>query len=328
MSSALLCTVPVDRVFGVLGILQRYDAPERRFLKVDYSAPLEEVLELACRTSITVLRGSLYPLALVSHTRMFAESEKKKPALPSWVPDWTTHPLSVAELGTSFDACDGSLRSAELGGPTQSTQGVLIVSGMVAGHVSTLGPIITLDMVSEEGKLIGLANLLEEWINQEFNTSGERTAAFDCLPALLTAAAYPDTVSEHGTWKHSWIGFRELLVDIASDPLHSKLSGRNNATSSQQGIVNLHPNILDTCTNRRLCITSTGMVGIGPWLLSKGDIVTVLDGLSWPAFLRAGQQANHSYQFLGVGYLHSVMDGTWARQQRLMGCKSRLFSLK
>lgn len=223
------------------------------------------------KSSIMALRGNTYLLALVSHTREPAIQSDTERGLPSWIPDCTVHnlhPLLAAELGGLFNTCDGLRRPFVLDDPGVSIRRTFVVRGMSVARISAVGP-ITSTIPRQTSRLVTLSDLLEEGINLVIASHIDRCVALDRLPALLTAGPPDRKAHEQATWTHSWASFRLLVEDIALEtPEYRDL------TNPPPPTLSLPAHIIDTCTNRRLCDTSTGVVGIGPWLLLEDDIMT------------------------------------------------------
>ena len=64
----------------------------------------------------------------------------------------------------------------------------------------------------------------------------------------------------------------------------------------------------NACLHRSVFRTSLGLLGVGPTLIRRGDIVAILWGCQWPVILRPLRGQNN-YLFLGVSYVGGVMDG-------------------
>ena len=64
-----------------------------------------------------------------------------------------------------------------------------------------------------------------------------------------------------------------------------------------------------TCKHRRLMVTESGRLGVGPNMMKAGDIVAVLYASTLHVVLRPHRSGNATHQLVGFCYVHSIMDG-------------------
>lgn len=67
--------------------------------------------------------------------------------------------------------------------------------------------------------------------------------------------------------------------------------------------------LLKTCISRRLFLTSSGFMGIGPPWMREGDRIAVAFGLIMPVVLRPSQADANTYILIGPCYVQGIMDG-------------------
>jgi hypothetical protein len=78
-------------------------------------------------------------------------------------------------------------------------------------------------------------------------------------------------------------------------------------------------------SNRCFFVTTSGMIGLGPTNLQKGDNVTIVFGCSLPIILR--EQGNY-YGFVGPAYVHGAMNGEYVEDLTDNSAQIREFVLE
>lgn len=290
-------TDPRDKIYGVLG-LQFGDKVAR--LIPDYTRSIREVL-VSC--ALEMIRSQRWLLPL------FLDLEHALDDLPSWVPDWTlrtTEPPAVFsgrfEFLRTYDSARGLDGRIEL-----LPHDILSVTAIHAGHI---------ERVSRSRRLmkfmIEQLDLLDDWLSSA-HREGQRQPEYvgggtfeDAVTFSMFAGRYKDSNSVREVLQGDVEEWRDHLVEL-------KCCLREKGPSSTSG---LHPAV--ACQNiaalrRRLCVTSTGHVGLCPDNAVPGDDVFVLFGGPAPMFMRSCDAKSDGslgeYIALGHGYLHGLMDG-------------------
>jgi hypothetical protein len=73
---------------------------------------------------------------------------------------------------------------------------------------------------------------------------------------------------------------------------------------------------LGTSADRRFFVTTDGHMGLGPFAMEEGDIVTVLFGGAVPYLLR---RMGADYWLVGECYVHGIIEGQVIEQLRDKG---------
>lgn len=127
-------TLPVDKVFGILGLVTKPDLVE-----VDYTLSSRDVYQ---KVALSTLRHTknldlfLDCLQNVAGPRI--------PGLPSWVPDWSTTdgPLDNAIPTVTSKEIFHASRGTQLDDTIQSVDGILKLRGQFIGKIADLGETI------------------------------------------------------------------------------------------------------------------------------------------------------------------------------------------
>ena len=126
-----------------------------------------------------------------------------------------------------------------------------------------------------------IANLAEEWTKVQ-SAPGDAAAASSASTLLLTQCS--DESPSHRQCRHE------------PDGIHRSACYPNRYIFSLQRLM-----------NRRLFVTSSGHLGLGPAGMMSGDIVAILFGGNVPYILRP--LVNKQWHFVGECYLDGYMDG-------------------
>ena len=75
---------------------------------------------------------------------------------------------------------------------------------------------------------------------------------------------------------------------------------------------------------RKFFITQQGRLGLGPETMIPEDVVVIISGLAWPAILRS---INGRWLFIGLAYVHGIMDGEAVPEHKRPGQVNEEFLL-
>jgi hypothetical protein len=77
--------------------------------------------------------------------------------------------------------------------------------------------------------------------------------------------------------------------------------------------------------HRRIFVTTTGRIGLGPPTMRRGDFVALLYGGQCPYILR---RQSEMYEFVGESYVHGIMFGEAIQKCRTEGSQKVTFSIR
>jgi hypothetical protein len=83
----------------------------------------------------------------------------------------------------------------------------------------------------------------------------------------------------------------------------------------------------DALVYRRLFITKSGTLGLGPRTMSPGDSIVILYGHNMPVVLRQLEFTEGKYKFVGACYVYGVLDGEAVHAHREAGASEIMFTL-
>lgn len=292
MTKHRLATDSRDKVFAIATLLSRaardHDIPN--LLRPDYNKPLTAVLRDATRYTLSNT-GSLVSLGAWDHR---SDGPLELDGFCSW-----TLPLHLASNSREVTAeLEGSYSCGKTLGahswqswskePIEDLD-ALELRGFRIDRVRwrssrMTGPVSAstmLELLSELGSMDDLAlTLVAGRSSMGFGSDLECSSAF---------RAYQAYISFHG--EHPPTQDRVSLD-----------SGETLAAAEYWAVAS------QCCSNRRLFLTSTGLLGLGGPAIMEDDVVAVLYGGPWPYILRPLGSAEE-HQFIGRAYIQGVMNG-------------------
>jgi hypothetical protein len=301
-----------DRVFGLLGLQTTDNDPANKNLIItpDYTISATEIFH---KLGMTIIErsNSLRLLSSVQHDGAIIKSR------PSWVPQWDTvqtSTISPWDLDQGFAAAkDFSLERKG----TVGVSGRLTVRGLEVTTIAEALPLMRegLDhsvlfnpaVKSFFQTLPGLI-LLSKTLTSGRSWYG--TLANDSTSGLADFAAYLLQFVKSGDGS--------VNTNQSSDPKHQiqQLVGEGIMSSKMVDIHELSRDgdaarfsqaALAVCNGRRLFITSSGSLGLGPSCLTVGDTTWVLSGGELPFILRL--ENDDHYLVVGECFVDGQMQG-------------------
>jgi hypothetical protein len=344
-------TDPRDHIFGLLGHpsikLQSPGQAESGSLIIhpDYNASVETVF---LNFAISWLKQTAKPylFSCVSHVglplafrRGHSSSRRRTLDIPSWCPRWDYNPLGGTRLSIEgarqwYSASAGSRFCFELQSERRlKVKGILYdeiiqtfpsldeLDISVGRQVIPRGANLTIQELLTARKLSYLCGMILQNVTQQSlvndddmistlastilagswdnaDTSSNRMAQIANITAILSEARYGHVPANQDDFS------------LAFDMLESYCK-QLNSPNIQGNSVAFIKNAEFTITSRRLCLTKSGCVGLGPAIISPGDICCVISGVNIPYALRP---FNHeTYLMVGECYLESIMHGEAVR---------------
>lgn len=305
-----------DRVFGMLGLKQwRNGLP--MLLTPDYQKPTADVFRDAARYALEEDR-TLFIWRNISW-RSTADSDS---AL-TWVPPFYrsfSDDEDPATLATIF-RCHGvneKLSSAEFNNSLDPD--ILEVSGFNVCDVNNVSSIYSLDVTNKSKAL----HHLEDWLS-EVNSLLDRVALSEkTLETVIVAGVNHGMVKATDKDISAFAEFERLLLlenrwptplgSVSLEVDESELSASQYAHS-----------FVRACDNRRVFVTKSGYIGLGPKIMRDGDVVVVLYGGHTPYILRP---SGNEYRLLGECYAHGIMYGEAMEQHKKSGRPDMWFRIR
>jgi len=340
LSSLLLMTRPAratdprDKVFAFLGLCGETEQPDKwpGALRPDYSRSIKEVFRDATRYCIETSK-SLSVLYALHH--VVSQPIGKNLGLPSWVPRWDAEhsPIELSrytmqrnEKGWKFRVEIGHNATGSLKAEMKKTEDedTLILKGIKIDTIKhCMAPCSFSHLCASYAQPCSCAKtqnidpgaqaILDLWAScvahlhacsdihtiAEFlfraSTAGQFSAADLALPVFW---GYLFAVADHVPLK-SRTKFNESLGDdLASLQVHK---GKNWARFA---------NTCKLSEDRRIFLTKSGRLGLGPVSMAEGDILCVLFGGVKPFVLRP---SGDCWNMVGECYVDDLMDGSAVR---------------
>jgi len=283
---------PKDKIFGMLGLTTSDSNPDGMlFMEPDYSLDTVEVYTYVA-TKILVDQEEVDLLACVQHGRQLPDD------WASWVPNWAvlhTGYLNDERRNTSGDA--KKMVSKWRGSDVVSICGVV---------VDSIVNLMEDDFDKDNWRHPDLAKSMKAAIHElEPRFGGER------LAYTLTAGfgLEGDLVEDHDALMVEYMAFKSWDFDRHAAVTDRAPEGPSEEDDSQiQAGHRFFANSGYAVFRRRVFVTQTGMLGLGPPATAEGDIVVVLFGGTVPFVLRPDAEKQR-YRLVGECYVHDVMDG-------------------
>lgn len=332
-------TDPKDKVYAVLGLFQKFTPSALDPLLVPGSIPVEEVY---VRAAWLLLR-ELPTLSTLSYVQ--DPSLTRLPSLPTWVPDFSVQktlnpfPYNLGKYGMN-----ASLASVEMPAYRQRDGMLLHLDGAFVDDIKCHA--LPHPEGTDQTQLIPqLIPFLKSMFEVALGALPETPPSItDALWRTLIANATRNTMGAEISGMHfsEWIlGIMAPFVALfgVSDDLKTVLdllqvlqshggirlpsqrdidelveeSRRPNGSARLQEHdrnFSIYYNTFSGCALwRKLFLTKTGRLGLGPVSMQVGDEVWMLSGGRMLYVLRRDPRRDNTYSFVGEAYLHGFMCG-------------------
>jgi hypothetical protein len=287
---------PLDRIYAILGLPSQHTGPGRKSIPPDYRLLSEGLYSRVFYWVFHTHKNPLEILSAVRHTTLFY------PDYPTWIPQWHVKP--IRSIGGShradmkFDASAGwnPKPSAKL--VWKNNERHLILQGFILGSITSshraLPQVNYNDPEGQHQQLKAHNVQLDHWLYQNVSSHSDVKQ----LPLVLTAG-------------QDWYG--NILRDQAAVLRHTE-SYRNwkrnifkNIVPHDEDAVRYRQAMGNVCDERQLFTATGRLLGLGPELLRKGDVVCVVAGGQVPYVLRP--LSDDTFYFVGECYVAGYMFG-------------------
>jgi hypothetical protein len=273
-------TDPRDQVFAVLGMAQEATQP---LLRPNYC---EDWRETYLRYTEYFIREGSGLRALYLSSADSASTHKQSGEIPSWVPDfsfegrpiWFANDHGEVHGETTVGGRDDpSLR-------INTTLRILTVQALQFDSIQSLSPSQAHQQISDPyAQVLQWRTELEELWPSAQSPSAEEMQ--DTLCKVMLCHQEPPSLEL----------FRPMIW--SADPAEfDRIVDRKK----------MFRDLVNLCTPRRRCITSTGFLGQVPLHAQEDDVIVIPMGSAVPFVLRPRQAR---YQLIGQAYIHGVMMG-------------------
>ncbi|KAK9413749.1 putative Heterokaryon incompatibility domain-containing protein [Seiridium unicorne] len=301
----LMASDPRDLVYGVLGVATDMNALE---ITADYEKTVAQVFTEA--TAAILLHDQSYTLD-------YCKFPKDTPNLPSWVPDWTRIGrlgIEVYPLAYSINyKISDTLKSFDTA-PVGVHDGMVNITGSIVDTVTRVMP--PLWQENEIKRFLGPEER-EEWLEAIFRFAGLSEVHSTCEDAwfrTLVAGCSKQGVRTNETWsliaRKVFRGVR-ITGETFTEDEREYLNSTWKDTESDLSHDTIDNMIVGWAgvfrRGRTLFQTKTGLVGLGPAIITEGDIITILAKEETPTVLRPRE--NDRYSYVGDTYVDGIMDG-------------------
>ncbi|KAM0300716.1 hypothetical protein ACHAPM_006002 [Fusarium culmorum] len=301
------CTVPRDRYFAILGLVEEASDGKIHDLQVDYTSPIRDITMRFWKHALQLSSGG----ELVLLAGMAGRSD----GYPSWLRDitvpsplgsvWQLGPLSKAwhKAGGDLDSWSARFDNND---PDQMIIQGCFVDTIV--EVSSMKPTAVLEM---EGMILWFAKAMSFFTSghetdMQYSWTGEHVqdAAMKTVFDISSQEAHGDSFASICQLGQS------LLSIIASHP--------NKGQDMMEAIIDEAEDKMDILTELltqifstsglRVCKTEKGMFATLPKEVCAGDFVWALKGCRLPAILRPSPAVSGSFEVVGFGYVYGIMN--------------------
>lgn len=309
MSNYLRSSEPKDRVFGLIGLLS-LAAPKQRF-RVDYTDPVADVYCDVTRECTKAFKG-FWDLEDCGYAR---PPDMNFPGLPSWVPSWyCSVPIRMKTKFTAFPSGyhlwshfvpshnfkheQSSVMS------TRNKRKLSIQAKLLESIRCSSSEILTHeDLVAPNGRTRNFLRMARQLL-PDCTAGADRecwrrvndilTAGCDNLPLKTLLIDYEQGLaraSRAKDWKA--VITKDQHPDVASRQARYRLE-----------------DAFKYCLGRKVFITQSGRLGIGPSTLRAGNHVVISKLSKWPMVLRR-EPSPHRDEYTNVGpaYVEGIKDG-------------------
>lgn len=328
---------PKDIFFALLGLATINQQSEHQTLfKADYRLSYEDICISFARSTLESTRSEPWPLAILLDAGIQSDSGWEQSSipvenrtgmnLPSWVPSWKPgrpNLLSPLSLDDHFNASSGLELYLDNSCPTQlKLQGIFVSTilwtsnGSVASEddiASSIDWLSTFPFAEHvtPSHLKAYSRTLCAGRDSYGSREPDRAALVLPFIAFAIYGMIPDTKAFH------WINSaRQTLPEAQQNPWNHGGMSANKQNHNESGIWNIewmaarerfgHIAGL-VARGRRLFLTATGHIGLGPGETTILDSVYIVGGCSMPLVLRSTKDEHNV--LVGPCYVDDIMDG-------------------
>jgi hypothetical protein len=290
-------TEPRDKVFAILGLLQKYHSRDDKefwaLLTADYTKPFAHVARDA--TAAAILESA--NLDILSKVYHHDDADPIGMAFPSWVPrlherwDLSVDPTPFSDDLRVFDVYPWS---HEVEAEFEFEGDILELHGLLFGSISNVSPVFTptlLDSIEETTEQIrtinGMLKLTESDDPAEIVKGFART--------LIASKSLDHTDEIYNTF----LGWVSSIRKHSIGLFRRQWTNNPEAQKLLDSAIHYNDEVIRYCTNRRFFCTADGFIGLGPRDMSPADVIVAVPGHSMPLVLRPDGNLVAEATFLG-----------------------------
>lgn len=307
-SRSLLVSVPQDRVFALLGLMdmqsERYNAVRSLLLDPDYTRSTEKVVIDASRAAL-VLDG-MHLFRVIDHQNQAAVLGKD---LPSWVLSLdSAHALDqeAVTLPNQFTS-SRHLPKQKLSMISSET---LTIEGLVIGRITATGP------VGEDGSDWKMTNLFVRESAEVADCFSEDSRGVMNLQTFARTLIAGMLDTRHHVEMGMPDGFISWLSVVEAD-----------SHTTQHSVQVYDQAFANACNSRRIFRTESRLTGLGPRFTEPGDKVVIFYDSPWPSIIRPAEDGVY-HHFVGNCYVDGMTDGEAAAEFGVNQCRHQVFHLR
>jgi hypothetical protein len=296
-----LSTNPLDKVYALLGISSENSiVPDYRITPCDMFRNVAKIFLLRSLDALSLVGDQVW---------------RTTPNIPSWAPDWSYPPHEVSYLWSDlkpiFSACGNSSPIVRFSNDDKT----LIVQGMILDRVNTPGasfrrheyvighPLQKLYRESWEPKMFRFWE--RRVLRQKQYPTGEKIETVLHKLLIANADMLPNFKLKDVDLADAYAAFRR---HFASFPGERRTCDRVD-TETDLLYATMYKNYVNLAAQgRRIFITNSGYVGLGPVSMRPDDYVVLLSGGKTAYILRKARGAS-TFSFSGEAYVHGLMNG-------------------
>lgn len=304
-------TDPRDKLFAMLGLVD-----DGSIIEPSYTTSFEQVLakfvvgHVEQYTSLRVLLGNRYGEEEVGTAQLG----------PSWVPELLVDERAPAVGLLPTVDYDDRLQAAGSRPAVASfddSLSCLFCRGVSIGQISkVIGPLVVEEAIGGEAqnilgsytslghdKVFGqLRDFCRGLSNDDQRETFWRTLCLNCTwtSDMDPITPAPDDFASGG----------KVMFGLGTIPDYFML-GAPYLERYRSYVYPFSTSLMKALTNRAFVVTEEGRMGIGPYLVKEGDLVTVMFGAALCLVLRLVD--GHRYKLVGDAYVHGVMQGELVR---------------
>ncbi|OBS22667.1 hypothetical protein FPOA_08999 [Fusarium poae] len=302
------CTIPSDRYFAILGLLNEASDGKAHELHVDYTSPIRDITMRFWKRALQLSSGGeLFLIAgLAGRTEGY----------PSWLRDLTVpNPLdSVWQLGPQANPWHKTGGNLSTWSVTFSNDDPdqMITQGFLADNIAEVSSMKPDEVFELEAMMIWFEKAIR------FFTSGRQTDmqySFTGEPIQDAAIKTLCDFNEQDGRDDTFTAIHELGQSILS--IFASYPGKGEDMMEALGdalgdsevvLTELFTQVFST-RGLRLCKTDKGMFAMLPDEVRAGDSVWALQGCRLPAILRPSLTFAGSFELVGFGHVYGIMNG-------------------
>jgi hypothetical protein len=309
-------TLPIDKVYGVLGLVSEEEASK---IEVDYALGAAELFTRVAVSEILKENG-LEVLYLCNKSA--SDSVVKA---PSWVPDWTQqcHHGSLASLGYISAVAGSSKPDFRIEGRTLISRGRIFDAIQAVELLRKIPKGAKVAEYSQEALKGDYVETYEKRFHEYFEQAS--VSAKEWL-SNATSIAFPNKSVTKEAHENLWRAFCCNRTDSGKIPpadwsdyfnafVFFMMQSKENldSLSKRQGyeMYLRQTRFMNSfgvwCYNRRFYRSENGRFGWVPDQARPGDKLCVLNGLAVPMVLRPNE--SDSFDLIGDVYIQGMMDG-------------------